>query len=64
MVDVVDLFSMIDNQKNYTYSVHCKDVARVVEFSPYELSSKLLAIGASTQIIIASCRFPVSNEMN
>lgn len=49
---------MIDNQKNYTYSVRCKDVARVVEFSPYELSSKLLAVGTSTQIIIASCRFP------
>ncbi|XP_014768706.1 nucleoporin Nup37 [Octopus bimaculoides] len=49
---------MIDINKSCTYNIQIEDLARVVEFSPYGLSCKLLAIGTNSRIIIISCRFP------
>ncbi|GAB1606902.1 nucleoporin Nup37-like [Argonauta hians] len=49
---------MIDFNKSCTYSIQIEDNIRVVEFSPYELSCRLLAIGTDSGITIYSCRFP------
>ncbi len=53
---------MIENNKEPTYSIDCHDVVEVLEFSPYEWSSDLIAVATTARISIGSCRFEVSSE--
>ena len=51
--------AMTEEGKGSTYDIDTVDVVNVVEFSPFELSSNLLAYGTSTRITIGTCKFQV-----
>ncbi|KAK2185533.1 hypothetical protein NP493_231g01014 [Ridgeia piscesae] len=40
-----------------TYTIDAPDTVHLVEFSPFEWSSQLLAIGTATRVTIGTCRF-------
>jgi len=42
-----------------TYTIDAPDTVHLVEFSPFEWSSQLLAIGTATRVTIGTCRFQV-----
>ena len=53
---------MIEIKKETTYNIDCHDIVEVVEFSPFEWSSDLLAVATSARISVGSCRFQVLNK--
>ena len=54
---------MIEANKESTYSIDCHDIVEVVEFSPYEWSSDLLAVATTARISVGSCRFQVKRQV-
>jgi len=46
------------NEDNHR-TIDCDELARVVKFSPFELSSDLLAFGTSSKIVVINCLAPV-----
>ncbi|XP_064617774.1 nucleoporin Nup37-like [Liolophura sinensis] len=40
-----------------TYTIDCDEVVHTIEFSPYEWSSQLIAIGTDYTVTITACRF-------
>ena len=47
-----------ENQK-CTYKIPCSETVQCVEFSPFEWSCNLLAVGTQSGVSIFSCRFQV-----
>ncbi|XP_013381292.1 nucleoporin Nup37 [Lingula anatina] len=48
---------MIEDHQGSDYFLEIKDIVQVVEFSPFEWSSNLLAVGTTSRVIVGSCRF-------
>ena len=46
-----------------SYVIPCHDIVNIVEFSPFEWSCHLLAIGTSTRITVGSCKFQVTMRL-
>ena len=51
---------MPESSKAPNYSIDCHDVVHVVEFSPFEWSSQLIAIGTGSRVSVGTCRFQVT----
>ncbi|ESO89119.1 hypothetical protein LOTGIDRAFT_203162 [Lottia gigantea] len=56
---------MTDDSNYRQYNIPRSDVVQCVEFSPFEWSSKLLAVATGSRVAIFSCRFQEEdNEVN
>ncbi|XP_005109199.1 nucleoporin Nup37 [Aplysia californica] len=48
---------MKEDSQECTYTIPCEDTVQCVEFSPFEWSYQLLAVGTSSGVSVYSCRF-------
>ncbi|CAH1800102.1 unnamed protein product [Owenia fusiformis] len=51
------------NTKAASFTIECHDIAQVVEFSPFEWSSQLLAIGTTSRVAVVNCSLKEDGDL-